>query len=547
MAVTRRGVALWSVRVSVGVCAAAVVAGLAAAAMAAQDAPARGGTAVVAITADPGHLNPAITTAGPTHTAAEILYNGLLGLDERGEPVPELAESWRVEQAGAIYRFRLRAGVVWHDGAPFTSADVKFTFDDLLLKYHARTKASMAPALSAVEAPDPRTVVFRFKQPYAPLLRQLDVTEAPILPRHVYQGADPLTHPANARPVGTGPFRFVAYTKGAEIRLARNSAYFKAGLPHLDGLVMRIIPDSSTQVLALESGEVDFLWDVPGPHRARLQANPRLKSATTAYNPGGANCIMTVAFNLERPALKDVRLRRAVGHALDRQAFLSQILFGAGKVASAPISSGIRWAHAADLPLPRFDRAESERLLESIGWQRQGNGLRAARGAAGAAEGARLDLELLHFPAFGKYGELLRQQLGAVGIGVTQRPLEPAVFAPSVFKERRFDAALISYCHGPDPEVGFRRMFDSSQIGPTPFTNAAAYRNPAVDALFNRTARTVDREERARHYRQIQEAAVADLPYLWLVETMATRVWSAACDGFKPWTGLFAEAAACRR
>lgn len=513
----------------------------------AAPAGAQNATLVVAITADPGHLNPAITTAGPTHTAAEILYNGLLGRDERSETVPELAESWRVEQAGAVYRFRLRQGILWHDGTPFTSADVKFSFEELLLKYHARTRTSMAAALSAIETPDERTVVFRFKQPYAPLLGQLDVTEAPILPRHIYQGSDPLTHPANARPVGTGPFRFAAYKKGAEIRFVRNPAYFKAGLPRMDELVMRIIPDPSTQVLALENGEVDFLWDVPGPHRARLQANPRLRSAETAFNPGGANCIMTLGFNLERTALQDVRLRRAVGFALDRQAFLNQILFGGGRVASAPISSGIPWAHAADLALPRFDRVEAERLLESLGWKREGNGLRAARGISGVAEGTRLVLELLHFPAFAKYGELLRQQLTAVGIGVTQRPLEPAVFAPAVFKDRNFDAVLISYCHGPDPEVGFRRTVDSAQIGPTPFTNAAGYRNDAVDALFDRTARTVNREARARDYRQIQEAVVADLPYLWLVETMATRVWSAQCDGFKPWTGLFAESAACRR
>jgi len=107
-------------------------------------------------------------------------------------------------------------------------------------------------------------VVFRFKQPYAPLLYQLDATEAPIIARHVYQGTDPQTNPANNNPIGTGPFKFVSYTKGTEIRLARNPAYFKAGLPYVDGLVMRIIPDLSVQVLALENGEVDFLWELPG-------------------------------------------------------------------------------------------------------------------------------------------------------------------------------------------------------------------------------------------------------------------------------------------
>jgi peptide/nickel transport system substrate-binding protein len=513
----------------------------------AQTSAPRGGTLVVAISADPGHLNPAITTSGATHTAAELIYNGLLGRDERGDPVPDLAESWAIEQSGAVYRFRLRDGVTWHDGTRFTAADVKFTFEEVLLKFHARTKASMGGALAAIEAPDDRTVVFRFKQPYAPLLQQLDATEAPIVARHVYHGSDPQTNPANASPVGTGPFKFVAYKKGAEIRLARNAAYFKRGLPYLDEIVMRLIPDAGTQVLALESGEVDFLWGVPGPHQSRLQADARFRMAQTSYHPGGSNCIMTVSFNLDRPILKDVQVRRAIALALDRDAFLRQVLFNEGKVATAPISSEITWAHARGLSLPRFDRAEAEQLLDAVGWKKERDATRIARGVLGVADGTRLALDFLHFPAFTKYGELMRQHLGAVGIDVMQRPLEPAVFAPTVFKDRAFDTNVISYCNGPDPEIGVRRMYDSSQIGPAPFTNAAGYRNERVDALFDRAGRTVERERRSELYRQIQEILVQDLPYVWLVETPTTRAWSSRCGGFKAWTGLFAEEASCKR
>lgn len=513
----------------------------------AQGPAPRGGTLVVAIGSDPGHLNPAITTNGATHAASELLYNGLLGRDERGEPVPELAESWQVEQGGAVYRFRLREGVRWHDGAPFTAADVKFTFEDVLLKLHARTRASMGAVLAGIDAPDDRTVVFRFKQPYAPLLAQLDVTEAPMLARHVYQGGDPQTSPANVSPIGTGPFRFVSYAKGAEIRFARNAVYFKPGLPHLDGLVMRIIPDQSVQALALESGEVDFLWDVAGPQLGRFKADARFRTARTGFNPGGSNCVMTLAFNLDRPTFKEARARRAVAHAIDRAPFLAQILFGEGKVAAAPISSEIPWAHAGGLGLPRFDRAEAERLLDGVGWKREGEGPRVARGVAGVADGARLGIDFVHFPAFAKYGELLRQQLGAAGIGVTLRPLEPAVFAPTVFKDRGFDTSIISYCNGPDPEIGVRRMYHSSQIGPAPFTNAAAYRNPRVDALFDEASRAADRDRRAQLYRQVQEIIVHDLPYYGLVETVGTRAWTVRCAGFRPWTGLFAEEVSCRR
>src|SRR5499427_573147 len=187
----------------------------------AQDQPVRGGTIVVAVVSDPGQLNPAITTSGATHAASELIYNGLLGRDERGHPVTELAESWQVEQGGAQYRFRLRDGVKWHDGKPFTAADVKFTFEEVLLKFHARTRASMGALLAGIDTPDDRTVIFRFKQPYAPLLYQLDATEAPIIGRLRYQGSDPQTNPANSSPVGTGPFKGVSYARGTEIRLAR--------------------------------------------------------------------------------------------------------------------------------------------------------------------------------------------------------------------------------------------------------------------------------------------------------------------------------------
>jgi peptide/nickel transport system substrate-binding protein len=151
----------------------------------------------------------------------------------------------------------------------------KFTFEEVLLKFHARTKASMGGALAGIDAPDDRTVVFRFKQPYAPLLLQLDATEAPIVARHVYQGGDPQTNPANVNPVGTGPFKAVSYRKGAEIRLARNPAYFKQGLPYLDEIVMRVIPDAA-QVLALERRG---RFPVKCPARIRAVSRPILGSA----------------------------------------------------------------------------------------------------------------------------------------------------------------------------------------------------------------------------------------------------------------------------
>lgn len=509
--------------------------------------PVRGGTLVMALSSDPGHLNPAITTMGVTHEAAEPMFNGLLALDENLSPVPELAASWAVEQNGAVYRFTLASGVRWHDGTPFTSADVKFTFEELLLRFHGRARPSIRANLDSIDTPDDRTVVFRFKQPYAPFLRQLDVTEAPILPRHLYAGTDVEKNPVNMRPVGTGPFRFVSFEQG-EINLVRNTEYFKPSLPLLDKVVMRVIPDAGTRVLALENGEVDWIHEREGfgPDSARLRAAPDIRTLAGPWTPGGANCVMTVSFNLDRPLLQDVRVRRAMAHALNRQRFFDSILFGQGAVATAPISSGIRWAHAGDLPVPRFDPSEAERLLDASGWKRQGGRHRVAESVPGVPVGTPLKIDFVLFPAFLQYGELLRQQLGVVGIDVELRPLDPTAFPGPVFRDRNFDTNLIRYCHGTDPEIGVRRLFDSREIGPTPFTNAAGYRNTKVDALLESASRSLDQEQRARLYRELQDIVVNDLPYLWIVETVGAWAHSDRCTGFRVHTGLFLESASCR-
>ncbi len=505
----------------------------------------RGRILVVAIDSDPGHLNPGITTSGGTHTAAELLYNGLVELDPLDlSPVPELAERWTVDDEGRRYTFYLREDVRWHDGEPFSAHDVVYSFTEVLLRFHARTRASLGAASPEIVALDEHTVEFRFSDPYAPLLQQLNVTEAPILPRHLYEGTDPLRNPVNFAPVGTGPFRFVSSRSDEELRYAANRAYFKEGLPELDAVIYRVIPDPGSQVLALEAGEVDWLFAVPGPDIERVARLPNLEILRSPIGPGGSNCVTTIGFNLDAAPLDDRRLREAIWHALDRDAFLERVLFGGGRVARAPIASGIPFAHHDGLELPRHDRARARALLAEIGWVAEGDGRRVARGVAGTADGTSLSLSFHHFPSQSAYAELVRAQLASVGIEIRLVTLEPPVFVEVVFRERDFDTAIVSYCNGTDPEIGVRRQYDSAMIGPVPFSNTAGYSNAAVDSLFHRAGTTVDPGERTRLYRQIQEIVARDLPYVWLVESLNARAHRTRCSGFGP-SGHFAETARC--
>ena len=472
------------------------------------------------------------------------MYNGLVEIDENGKLVPELAESWTVKSGD--YTFKLRKGVTWHDGRPFTSADVKYTFEDPLPKYHARARASLLDAVSRIETPDPQTVIFRFFKPYSAFLQQLNVTEAPILPAHLYSGTDATRNPFNLKPIGTGPFVFDSYKPGAELRLKANQNYFKKGLPYLDGVVLRVIPDVGNQLIALEAGEVDFLYGVNGADLSRVKANKSLSTLETLTNPGGSNCIMSMSFNLDKPIFADQRTRQAVLQGLDRKQFLDRILFGQGKVATAPIASGIPFAYAKDLKIPGFDKAAAAKLLDDAGWKQAGSGTRTSLGVTGVKDGTPLRFRFLSFPTFALYGQLIKAQLGEIGIDVQLETADNAPFADRVFVRRDFDTNVISYCNGTDPEIGVRRMYDSAQIGPVAFSNSSAYRNAAVTKLFEDAATRDEAVVRGAIYRKIQEAVVEDLPYIWLVETTATRVFRASCSGFSE-SGHFAEAASCKK
>ncbi|CAH0200199.1 ABC transporter substrate-binding protein [Roseomonas sp. CECT 9278] len=490
----------------------------------------RGGAAVIAVAGDPGHLNPAISTAGPLHAVAASLFNGLVALDEAGMPQPDLAESWTVAPDGLSVAFRLRTGVRWHDGHLFTAEDVKVGFEHILLRFHARARAGLAPAIAGIDTDGALGVTFRLHRPHPALLRQLDVTEAPILPAHLFAGTDPATNPANLRPVGTGPFRFDSHRRDDQVVLLRNPDYFRPGLPRLDRLVFRIIPDANTQVNALLANEVDMLARVAPPDAARLRGRGVTLTETRAA-AGGSNCVMTLGFNLDRALPGNIALREALALGIDRQRMVDQVAFGQGRVADAPIASGIAWAHRAGaLAAWAPDAAEANRRLDAAGLRRGPDGLRAS-------------LDILHFPAFARWSEMLRQQLAPLGIALRVRMLDPAALAQAVFARRDFDLALISYCNGTDPEIGVRRMVHSAAIGPVPFSNAAGYRNAEVDALFDRAASLPEDAARGDAYRAAQAILARDLPYLWLVETDFTAAWRDSFADFAPWTGQVAERA----
>ncbi len=497
----------------------------------APEGPPRGGTLVIALSDDPGHFNPGITTGFNVHAVTGSMFNGLVELDDNANPHPDLAQSWEVSDDSATYTFHLADGVRWHDGEPMTSADVKFTFENILLNYHSRTKGGLSGILASIGTPDDTTVVFNFTQPYAALLQRLNSTEAPILPMHVYEGVDDVqTADANLSPVGTGPFKLESYQIDNEITLVRNDDYFKAGLPYLDRVVFRVIPDQNTQVLALEEGEVDYIWRVPGGEIERLSGTDSITLHNVNSGPGGGFCIPTLTFNSDREVFSDLRVRQAIAHAVNRDQIVAQVFFGQGRVATGPINSQMAFAYSDDVTEYAYDVDRANALLDEAGY---------------ASDGTRFSIDLLvfSFGVFPKYGEVMRQNLAEVGIDVEVTPLDRSAFIPRVFGERDFDTNIISYCNNTDPSIGVARMYVSTNIGDIPFSNGAAYVNPQIDELFNDAASTPDVARRGELYAEIQRILTAELPYLWLVETQFTAGSGTNVGGLQANSGHMAEAA----
>ena len=216
-----------------------------------------GGTMVMIVQPEPPSLASYLSTSGPIGLMAPKVYDGLLDYDKDLNAVPSLAETWNVSEDGKTVTFNLRKGVKWHDGEDFTSADVQFTVMDVLKQVHPRGPNSFKEVTS-IDTPDDHTAVFNLANPAPYMMRALGSYESPMVPKHLLEGQDIRSADIANKPVGTGPFTFTEWKKGQYIRLDKNPNYWKEGLPYLDRIVGRFIPDASTRTAAMENGEVHY-------------------------------------------------------------------------------------------------------------------------------------------------------------------------------------------------------------------------------------------------------------------------------------------------
>lgn len=463
-----------------------------------------GGSLVMGQTGDPAHLNSAITAAGITHFTAGRLFNSLVQWTTDDKVVPDLADSWEISKDGLTYTFHLVKNATWHDGGPFTSADVKFSIEQVLYKYHPRGKTSFG-AVDTVETPDAYTAIIRMKNPYPAFLSFLGNFYAPILPKHLYDGTDILNNPYNLKPVGTGPFKFMEWVKGDHITVVRNENYFKKGKPYLDKIVYKIIPDVTSRVAALERGEIDYLYwyGFPNNEYERLGKVSGIK--TLAYS----NLLWTIQrmdFNIRKGPLSDVRVRQAIDYALDKNEILQKAMYGIGKVATGSIPSAAKWAYNPNVPRYELNLTMANRLLDDAGYLKGSDGMRFKTSLT-------YDLAL---PEFSKTAEIVRLRLREVGIDVLLRPMDGAAYQQSV-ANWDYEITFQRGATGPDPLMGTAYHW-SKNIQKVFMLNNGGYNNSRYDWLYEQAAKEIDPKTRAAYYFEAQDIIARDLPSIWLIE-----------------------------
>ncbi len=443
---------------------------------------------------------------GPTEPVVEAMTQ-LLATDDPDAPLGEVkgGEPAPVRDEPVI-AFHLRKDVRWHDGAPFTAADVLFTYESLMDETVASPRRSSYEDVRKLEAPDAYTIRVTYKRPYSPALLSWMMG---MIPKHILAGHDTRWWATeySRKPIGTGPFILEKWKTNEEITLKRNPDYFE-GAPHLDRVVIRFIPDMLALRLSFETGEIDILGVAPHALGA-MRDNPDYEIFSNL-----SRGYTYVGWNLRRPMFQDKRVRHAVAHAINVPEIIKYLLYGQG-VQSNGIFFPDHWWADRDLKPLEYDPERAKALLAEAGWvERDKDGCLVRNGErfeftliTNQANEARKDI-----------ATLVQGDLDRLGIKVTIAIYEWAVFIKDI-DALDFDACVLGWSLGNDYDQ--YQLWHSSQTDPGEL-NFVGYANPEADQLIEKIRSEFDRERIIEYCRRLQAIIYEDQPYVFLHTPMAT-------------------------
>jgi peptide/nickel transport system substrate-binding protein len=470
---------------------------------------------------DASNLIPLLASDKPSHDIAGLVYNSLVKYDKNINTVGDLAESWEVAPNGLMITFRLRRGVKWHDGQPFTAADVLYTYQVTVDPKTPTAYAGDFLKVKKAEVLDDYTFRITYDKPFAPALVSWG---ASILPKHLLSGTDITRSPLTRHPIGTGPYKFKEWVAGQKIVLVANPDYFE-GRPYIDGYITRIIPDMATMFLELRGQGIDISGLSPLQYTRQTESKLFQKNFNKYRYLSFAYTYL--GYNLKNPLFTDKKVRQAISYAINKEAIISGVLLGLGKPATGPFKPGT-WPYNGNIKIYNFDQQKAKDLLREAGWKDiNGDGVLEK-------DGKPFVFELVTNQGNEtrqKCAEIIQRQLAEVGITVKIRILEWASFVNDFIGKRRFDAVIMGWTIPSDPDA--YDVWHSSKTAPEEL-NFISYKNTEADEMLERGRSTFDQRERKKYYDRFQEILAEEQPYTFLYVPDALIIINSRFRGIEP-------------
>jgi peptide/nickel transport system substrate-binding protein len=472
--------AMFDRRTMLGLLAAA---GIAPAPVQAQGTPRRGGVLKVSHSNRIATLN-VLQLSGPAeYLAVDMLYSGLTRMGPDMQPMPDLAESWSGDNEAKVFTFTLRPGLTFHDGSPCTSADVVATFRAILTPATGSPARPVLNMISDVTALDERTVRFTLNVSYADFPISVAHANARIVSARALAG--PLTE-IDTRPNGTGPFRLETYDSARMLRVVRFDGYYDRSKPYLDAVEMYLFPDLAAETTNFLSGAMDVMLDVQQADFKRIAS---ARGANAQRVPSGR--FINVVMRQDQKPFDDVRVRRALGMAVDRELLVDVVLEGLGRPAHDNILSP-EYRYRVETPKLPFDPAAARRLLAEAGYP----------------QGLKIKLVASNRPAIRtQVAVAIKEMARPAGFDIEVETMPHDTYLANVWRKGNFYMAY--WGMQPTEDGAFTLLLTSDAA-----FEDTGWKNKEFDELVARGRSTLDSAERARLYAQAQQLIVRDLPYI---------------------------------
>lgn len=489
------------------------------------------GQIIIAFTGEPTVFNPHKAHIEVDEAVHSALFDPLFEIDEKGEYHPVLAEvvptiaNGGISEDGLNWKIKLRDGVKWHDGKPFTAEDVKFNIELLLNPNFASWRQTGHELVRELTVVSPTEITFRLERSYAPYIAILATT--PIIPKHAFDGVANLNDaPFNQKPIGTGPFKWKNRIAGDHVELEANTEYFLEG-PHLKTAIFKYIPDMTVFYTQFKTGDYDLVgiqYLLPDVY-AEAQTLPGKKVELV-----GNGYVESLSLNMQRPQFKDPKVREALYLAVDKASIIEALYYDTMRPTESfmPQES---FYYNPDLPKHEFNVDKANQILDEAGWAKGADGIRAKDGVRLAFTNSTTAGNQLREQT----QQFLQQTFKDIGAEMTISNLPPAVMWGDYWVKSEFDSVIVglNVMTGADPECSDYYKSTSSPATGGVGQNTWVYANPKVDELLIKGAELVDPAARLPIYKEVQSLIRQDLPFFPLFQYMAVRGYKDGLEGIR--------------